>query len=342
MGGTMKEIAELANVSRGTVDKVLNNRPGVKPATQEKVMRIVKELHYQPNLLGKALVQSKSPMKFGIILTPEFNPYIQELLLGINKAKEEFSSFGIEIITKMLSTLESAEQLAILNELISQNIHGLAIFPLSDTQIISRVNQLVRSNVPVVTFNSKTEEIRSLCFIGQDHYKGGRAAAELLLKTFPEHTPRQVGVIVSSSILSCHQERLSGFTEKLLEECSESRIISVQENQDRKEDAFRITLEYCNRCPDLDAIYITGGGVAGVGSALEISGMDHRIRVICHDATPDSIDLLKNGVVDFILGQDPIEQGYQLVKVLFEYCMKGITPPKEIEIPVTITIKETL
>ena len=342
MGVTMKQIAELANVSRGTVDKVLNNRPGVKPATQEKVMRIVKELHYQPNILGKALVQSKSPTKIGIILTPEFNPYIQELLLGIQKAKEEYGSFGIEIITKMLTTLESAEQLAILNELISQNINGLAIFPLNDTQIISRVNQLVHSNVPVVTFNSKTEGIRSLCFIGQDHYKGGRAAAELLLKTLPGQGRHQVGVIVSSSILSCHHDRLRGFTEKLLE-CGDSfSILSVQENQDRKEDAFRITLEYCNRCPALDAIYITGGGVAGVGSALEIAEMDHRVRVICHDVTPDSTDLLKKGIVDFILGQDPTEQGYQLVKVLFEYCIKGTTPPREIEIPVTITIKETL
>ena len=65
---TIKEIAALANVSRGTVDKVLNNRPGVKDSTREKVLKIAAELHYQPNFIGKALVHSNNPIKIGIIL----------------------------------------------------------------------------------------------------------------------------------------------------------------------------------------------------------------------------------------------------------------------------------
>lgn len=56
---TIKEIAALANVSRGTVDKVLNNRPGVKDTTREKVLKIAKQLNYQPNFIGKALVHSR-------------------------------------------------------------------------------------------------------------------------------------------------------------------------------------------------------------------------------------------------------------------------------------------
>ena len=66
---TIKEIAALANVSRGTVDKVLNNRPGVKDTTREKVLKIAKQLNYQPNFIGKALVHSRDPIKLGIILT---------------------------------------------------------------------------------------------------------------------------------------------------------------------------------------------------------------------------------------------------------------------------------
>ena len=76
MSVTIKEIAAMAGVSRGTVDKVLNHRPGVKKETKEKVLKIAKEMNYQPNFLGKALVQSKDPLKIGIILTPEYNPYI--------------------------------------------------------------------------------------------------------------------------------------------------------------------------------------------------------------------------------------------------------------------------
>lgn len=120
---TIKEIAALANVSRGTVDKVLNNRPGVKDSTREKVLKIAAELHYQPNFIGKALVHSNNPIKIGIILTPDYNPFVLELLEGIQTAQEEFSAFGLEVITKMMTTLEPAEQLSIINELVLSLIH---------------------------------------------------------------------------------------------------------------------------------------------------------------------------------------------------------------------------
>ena len=79
-----------------------------------------------------------------------------------------------------------------------------------------------------------------------------------------------------------------------------------------------------------------------MGSALEIAEKTTSIRVICHDLIPDSISLLKSGVVDFVLGQEPTLQGYQIVKTLFEYLVKDIKPQKLIDIPVTISINESL
>lgn len=337
---TIKEIAALANVSRGTVDKVLNNRPGVKDSTREKVLKIAAELHYQPNFIGKALVHSNNPIKIGIILTPDYNPFVLELLEGIQTAQKEFSAFGLEVITKMMTTLEPAEQLSIINELVDMNVSGMAVFPLDDPQIFSRVNHLIENQMAVITFNSRVEGIHHLSFIGQDHYKGGRTAAGLLNKICPPGT--QVGVIISSRNLSCHQDRLSGFQDKLAEVDSNFKILDIQDNQDKKEDAFRITLEYCNNYPDLGAIYLTSGGVTGVVSALEVAEKSPQVKIICHDITPDTVRLLKQGTVDFALGQNPVQQGYQLVKTLFEYLIKNICPPENIEIPITIATDESL
>ncbi len=185
MAVTIREIAALANVSRGTVDKVLNNRPGVKASTKEKVLKIAQELNYQPNFIGKALVHTKDPIKLGIILTPDYNPFVQELLTGIQNARNEFSAFGIEVITKMLTTLDPNEQINIINELVNEKVSGMAIFPIDTPAVISRINQLIENQLAVITFNSKVEGIHHLCFIGQDHYKGGRTAAGLLEKISP-------------------------------------------------------------------------------------------------------------------------------------------------------------
>ena len=340
MSVTIKKLAELANVSRGTVDRVLNNRPGVSSETREKVLKIANELHYQPNFLAKALVNSKENIKLGVILTPDYNPFIHEILIGIENAKEEFKAFGLEVIIKMMTTLEAAEELKIIQELREAGVNGMAVFPLDHPMITEVLNSLIEEKIAVLTFNSRADTVNDLCFIGQNHYKGGRTAGELMGKTAPPDS--EVGIIISTPHLSCHQERLKGFRDKLTQSRPDIHIVDIRSNQDRKEDAFQITLEYCNKYPRLSGLYLTGGGIAGIGTALDIARKTADIHVICHDLIPDSVELLKSGVVDFVLGQEPTLQGYQIVKTLFEYLVKDIQPPKAIDIPVTITISESL
>lgn len=164
MSVTIKQIAELANVSRGTVDKVLNDRPGVKAETKAKILQIAKELNYQPNFLGKALVQSKEPTKLGIVLTPDYNPFIQAILKGIRQATDEFSPFGLKIDVKMLTTLEAAELISILNEMSINGYSGIAVFPIDDTQVKNKINQLVDEGIVVMTFNSRIDGASTTSF----------------------------------------------------------------------------------------------------------------------------------------------------------------------------------
>lgn len=341
MAVTIKQIAELANVSRGTVDKVLNHRPGVKEETKVKVLKIAKELHYQPNFLGKALVQSNSPVKIGIILTPEYNPFIQEMLRGVGQAQNEYKAFGIEVCIKMPISLEPAEQISILNELENNNVAGIAVFPISDDKVRDKINQLIAKDIAIITFNSKLEGTNDFCFVGQDHQKGGRTAAGLMCKLLPNGG--EIGIIISSYNLTCHKDRLQGFIDKISESNNFIHIADVQENQDKNDEAFKLTLQYFNQFPDLSGIYITGGGIAGVGSALKMIDKAHSTIVICHDLVPDTLTLLEDGTVDFALGQSPEFQGQQLVKILFDYLMKKQKPLSDhIEIPITIAMQDSL
>ena len=177
MAVTVKQIAELANVSRGTVDRVLNNRSGVSEATRQKVLKIAKELHYEPNFLAKALVSKKESLKIGVILTPDYNPFIHDIISGINRAKKEFSAFGIEVIIKLMTSLDPSEEIRIINDLTENGVSGMAVFPLDHPNVYALLNSLIEKGIAVITFNSPAPEVKSLCFIGQDHYKGGRTAA---------------------------------------------------------------------------------------------------------------------------------------------------------------------
>lgn len=74
---TIKEIAALAGVSRGTVDRVLNDRGAVNPETAEKIRKIAKELDYKPNRAGLVLAAQKKRLKLGVILFSTGNPFFR-------------------------------------------------------------------------------------------------------------------------------------------------------------------------------------------------------------------------------------------------------------------------
>ena len=68
---TLEQVAQKANVSRRTVDRVINSRGNVRPEVEQKVRGVLKELNYQPNKLASALAYSKTPVMIGFIYQKE-------------------------------------------------------------------------------------------------------------------------------------------------------------------------------------------------------------------------------------------------------------------------------
>lgn len=336
---TIKRIAELANVSRGTVDKVLNNRPGVKKETRERVEQIIKALDYRPNPLGKALATCKTPLKMGIALLPGYNQFMQLMVQGIKSQEEELKHYGIDICLRLCTHVDPVEQLSILQEFRDNGIKNIALFPLQNEPIIQFANQLVENGTTLITFNSRVERINSLFFIGQNSYMSGRTVAELIEKLIPEG---KVGLIISSMLMTCHQDRVAGFYDRL-NQSGRYEVLSYEDNNDMDTLAFEMTLDLISQAPDLRAIYITGGGVSGVAEALKLKHLERIVKVICHDLTPDSERLLREDLVDFVIDQEPVKQGRLLVSSLYEQHIYGqILNRESADIPIIIRTKETL
>lgn len=341
MASTIKDIAEIANVSRGTVDKVIHNRSGVSSETRAKVLAIIKELDYHPNPIGKALVSSRTPTKIGIVLSPSYNEFMQIMLEGIHHEAKKLKPYGVEVITRMTKEVDPVEELNLLHGMYENNIHNLALFPLDDPYIIEYANQLVQSGTSLITFNSDIPAIHSLWFIGQNHVKGGRTAAQLMEKLLPDGG--KLGVIISSEYMTCHRDRLSGFQHRLSDSSAPFVIADVQTNKDQGKKAFTITMKYLKDYPDLKGIYITGGGASGVASALRISGLAGKVKLICHDLMPETAALLSDGSVDFVIDQNPFKQGQLIVQTLYDYSSSRTVPSSQkCSIPIYVRTSESL
>lgn len=99
---TIKEIAQLAGTSRGTVDRVLNGRGNVNAELTQKILAIAQEHNYQSNPYAKALVSGKKRYRIGVVISSKGNRFFDEVLLGIHDAAAQSRGYGLEIVLKEL------------------------------------------------------------------------------------------------------------------------------------------------------------------------------------------------------------------------------------------------
>ena len=83
MSVTIKDIAEKANTSYPSVSRALSGKPGVSSKTREKVLKIAREMNYQPNALARSLVQNRTST-IGLIIPDILNPYFPEIVMSLN------------------------------------------------------------------------------------------------------------------------------------------------------------------------------------------------------------------------------------------------------------------
>ena len=213
MAVTAQQIAELAGVSRGTVDRALHNRGRVNPEVAAKIHKIAAELGYKPNLIGQALVKSRREFKLGAILQSTETPTMQIVRAGVQRAAEELAASGVELIMRENRGLDTEMVLEHIEELVSQGVQGLAIAPNNSPEIRQCIDELYEQGIPVVTLNSDAPGSRRLAFIGMDNYRAGQTAAGLLRLMLPEGG--KVLPLAGHLNNTAHNNRLNGFMDTI-------------------------------------------------------------------------------------------------------------------------------
>ena len=338
---TIKKIADIAKVSRGTVDKVLNNRPGVSDEVRKRIMEIATALDYKPNIIGKALNNQKNPFVIGVIIPPDTNPFFADIKKGINAAYQELKDFGVEIDCQVMKSLDAKEQVNNIEYLLGKGIAALALAAIEDPTTRDAVNNLIDSKIPVVTFNSDLTGSKRLCFVGQDLVKSGRVAADLLGKVL--QGKGRVALITGSHHVLAHNQRVEGFRTFLAADYPDIEIVTSFETLDQDAISFELTLATLDKHPDMDGIYIAAGGIGGVCKAIKLTGLGRKVKVICTDFIADTIEFMKEGIVDFAIGQDPFAQGYRSIKILSDFLFYGQPPDADfIQTKIDIRVKENI
>lgn len=337
---TMQEIAKLAGVSRGTVDRVLNNRDGVNEKTKQKILEIAELVDYQPNKAGVALAAQKKNLKIGILLYGEGNPFFEDIKKGFFDRYADLSLYGFSYVISQTKS-HVKDQLLGLEELLKENINGLIISPYNDARVIQKINEISDAGIPVVTVNTDLPDSKRIAYIGSDAFKGGQTAGGLMgLFTGGKG---DVGIITGSRNVHAHEERIAGFSDIISKNYPGIQIDAIEECHDDDYKAYEAIQRMLIEHPSISVIYFTAAGIYGGCKALYQMTQRPNYTVITFDALEPNIDFLNKGIITATICQDPYQQGVEALSIMVDKlildkdpaCQKNLTD-------INIKIKESI
>lgn len=127
---TIKDIAELANVSVATVSRVLNNNSWVSEKTRTRVQKVIDEHHFSPNQMARSMISRKS-MTLAVVVSDITNPYFATLVEQIEKACLQASYKIVLFDTQSANKRNSAAKIVaedqIFSSIIDSQLDGVII-----------------------------------------------------------------------------------------------------------------------------------------------------------------------------------------------------------------------
>lgn len=334
---TATDIAKKLNISRITVDRVLNNRGMVSEETKERVLEMVKTLGYRPNRAAKHLAK-KTQCVIGVsyVFPDWFKVQIDQ---GIQRAFSELSDFGAEVIC--LNAPHSAQgQMDQIRQILPK-IDALAIDPWLPAQLSSFIDELVDGGLPVATFNIDVPSSKRLFYVGCNYFQSGRLCGELITKF--AQIPGKVGIITTPENLTHLEQRIMGFRE-VLSGVSDLKIIGplkISETDERE--SIDLIKRFISENPELVALFHDCTNLSLTGAALKETGYAGKIKLVGLDMNEVHRQLIEEDVVQAVVCQEPYYQGYLPFKMLFNYVAEGEWPDKtEVSTRLEIVMRENI
>lgn len=200
MSVTIKDVAEKAKVSYPSVSRALSGKPGVSNKTRDKVLKIAKEMNYQPNALARSLVQNRTST-IGLIIPDILNPYFPEIAKGVDDEahKRDLNMFLCN------SDWDGVREGEYIDQLIANRVDGIIIFPTSSANI-SEIRRKAGKDLPIIILGTSQAEDVSVS-ISIDNILGAElSTGHLLNKKYSK-----LAFIGGKPGLSGVEDRLDGF-----------------------------------------------------------------------------------------------------------------------------------
>ncbi len=208
MSVTTKDIARICGISRGTVDRALNNKGRINTETKERILRVAEELGYKPDLLARSLSTGHT-MTIGVIVFDIRNRYFAQL---VNAMETEARQNGF-FLNISLQEKDPETEIELIDSLVGRRVDGIIMCPVNKGD---GFNSIIASQpIPIITVGNKISN--QIPYVGIDESKAAFIAVEhIISKGYQEiifvcpplHDGDKENIYV-------HEERYKGYKEAL-------------------------------------------------------------------------------------------------------------------------------
>lgn len=319
MRTTISQIAREAGVSPATVDRVLNDREGVRRRTRDIVLQVAHQLGY----FGPATAIAAAPdqVRLDFVLPGGTNSFIRNLKRHL--LEESQARGGISVTVHEIEGFDAERLSAKLGDLRGRT-DAAGIVALDHPQVREAVNELAKSGVRIGTLVSDIPTVQKVGYVGIDNRAAGRLAGLLLGRLLPPG-PHKVAVFIGSLAYRGHEEREMGFRSILSEDFPEVRITGTAEVSDDRDMAYTETLRFLER-GDISGIYNIGSGNQGIARALRETRRAKDTVFVGHDLTDATRLMLLDRTMDAVIDQNARVEAREIVRLLTSSVL-GSTEP---------------
>lgn len=341
----IKDIAEAAGVSIGTVDRVIHNRGEVSSQTKEKIMAIIKEMNYRPNIHARTLALKKT-FRFGVLIPDAgtVSDYWHAPRKGIERAEREVSDFGIEIERFFFDLSSESSFKENIDKVLDSKVDALLFAPVFREASYKLVHACQQNHVPFVFIDSGIEGVQNLSSIGQDAFTSGYLAARLLAySTQQNSTILLLKIIAQGENQRHYQKRETGFRKYISEHSAsvKRRVLTVNIDSTEQKVINEVLFEKFTQNPQTEGIFVLNSKAYKVAQYFETNGK-HSLCLVGYDLVPDNVAYLNSGIIDFLIGQRPEDQAYRGIMTLFNHLILEKEVNKNYAAPIDIITKENV
>lgn len=340
---TIATVAHYANLSVATVDRVLNARAPVNPETAQRVQEAAEAVGYfAARLIGQRINEKKPAYHFGILLLGTSQTFYKTLSDAIVEQARDSQVANIVCHIELIHDRTPSSIVGQIHRLAAL-CDCLALVSFDHPLIINAIEQVRQQGVHVVSLLTDLPTITPGAYVGTDNLEVGRTAGWLIAHGSPKDGG-SVAVMLGGHRFLGHEQREAGVRSFFEEKAPQFRVLPAIITLDNSAITEEATLELLARHPDLRGLYVAGGGVEGVISALAATPHRPELCVILQEPTVESRPAMRKGLVTLVIDSQPKLIAQALIEVMVQLPKADTIDPQRhrVLVPLQIVTPENI